>query len=73
QLRALNLRSEITQKIYYNNFIRLVGEKPNEINPKLVIKECKKIKSTIKVMSLIKLIENPDYTYANQVIDFFKK
>ena len=72
QLHTLNLQPEITQKIFYDNFIRLVGEKPREINPKLIIKECKKIKSTIKVMSLLKLIENPDYSYANQVIDFFK-
>ena len=72
QLRTLNLPSEITQKIYYDNFIRLVGKKPKSINPKLIIKECKKIKRTIKVMSLLKLIENPNYTYANQVIDFFK-
>ncbi len=72
QLRTLNLPSEITQKIFHDNFINLVSEKPNAVNPKLVIKECKKIKSTIKVMSLIKLIKEPNYSYANQVIDFFK-
>ena len=73
QLDALNLRPEITQKIFYENFIRITGEKPKEINPKMVIKECKRIKSLIRVMSLLKLIPVADYSYANQVIDFFKQ
>ncbi len=73
ELHALNLKPEITRKIFYDNFLRIVGGKPNKVNPKMVIKECKKIKSMIKVMSLLKLISVADYSYANQVIDFFKK
>jgi hypothetical protein len=72
QLRTLHLKPEITQKIFYDNFIRIAGEKPKVVHPKLVIKECKRIKSTIKVMNLLKLIKNPDYSYADQVIEFFK-
>jgi hypothetical protein len=72
QLRALNLNENVLQKIFYKNFIRITGEKPNEVNPKLVIKECKRIKKTIRIMSLFKLLQDPDYSYANQVIEFFK-
>ena len=72
-LYGLNLKPEITQKIFYDNFLRIVGEKPNEVNPKMVIKECKKIKTMIRIMSLIKRIPAADYSYANQVIDFFKQ
>ncbi|MHA1718831.1 MAG: amidohydrolase family protein [Promethearchaeota archaeon] len=73
ELRALNLKPEITRKIYCDNFLRIVGEKPNEVNPKMVIKECKRIKSMIRIMSLLKRIPVADYSYINQVIDFFKK
>lgn len=72
QLRALNLDGSVTQKIFYDNFIRIVGKKPKKVNPKLVIKECKRIKKTIRIMSLFKLIQKPDYSYANRVIEFFK-
>lgn len=72
QLKALNLRPEITQNIFYANFIRMVGEKPHVVEPKLVIKECKRIKRLIKIMKLIKQLQVADYTYANQAIAFFK-
>ena len=71
-LHALNLKPEITRNIFYNNFLRMVSEKPKEVNPKLVIKECKRIKTMIRVMSLLKRIPEADYTYPNLVIDFFK-
>ncbi len=73
QLDALNLRPEITQKIFYENFISIAGEKPKEVNPKMVIKECKKIKKMIRIMTMIKRIEVANYSYADQVIDFFKQ
>ncbi|UYP46740.1 hypothetical protein NEF87_003025 [Candidatus Lokiarchaeum ossiferum] len=73
QLRALNLPPHITKKIFYDNFSRIVGKKPRTVNPKMVIKECKRIKTMIRVMSLIKRIKIADYSYANQVIGFFKK
>ncbi|MHA1522149.1 MAG: amidohydrolase family protein [Promethearchaeota archaeon] len=72
ELHALNLKPKITRNIFYSNFLRIVSEKPREVNPKLVIKECKRIKTMIRVMSLLKRIPDADYTYPNQVIDFFK-
>ena len=73
QLHALDLPSEITQKIYYDNFMRIVEGKPKEVNPKLVIKECKRIKTIMKIMTFMKKLPVADYTYPNQVIDFFKQ
>jgi len=73
QLDALNLRPDITQKIFCDNFLRIVGEKPNEVNPKMVIKECKRIKKMIRIMTMIKRIEVANYSYADQVIDFVKQ
>ncbi len=72
ELHALHLKPEITKKIFCDNFLRIVSEKPKKVNPKMVIKECKRIKSMMKVMSLLKRIPVADYTYPNQVIDFFK-
>ena len=72
QLRPLNLGQEIAQKIFHENFLRIVGQEPKTVNPHMVIKECKRIKKTIRMMSLFKLLKDPDYTYVNQVIEFFK-
>jgi len=71
-LYALNLKPEVTRKIFYDNFIRIVGEKPKKVNPKMVIKECQRIKFMIRIMTLIKSIPVADYSYANQTIRFFK-
>ena len=73
QLNALNLRPEITQKIFYENFIKITSEKPKKVNPKMVIKECKRIKKMIRIMTMIKKLEVANYSYADQVIDFFKQ
>jgi len=73
ELQALNLKPEITRKIFYDNFLRIVGGKPNKVNPKMVIKECKRIKKLIRIMTMIKRIDVANYSYADQVIDFFKQ
>ncbi|MHA1745379.1 MAG: amidohydrolase family protein [Promethearchaeota archaeon] len=72
-MHALNLKPEITRYIFCENFLRIVGEKPKKVNPKLVIKECKRIKIMIRIMTLLKKLPVADYSYTNQVIDFFKQ
>ena len=53
--------------------MRIIGGKPNKVNPKLIIKECKRIKTIMKIMTFMKKLPVADYTYPNQVIDFFKQ
>jgi len=72
-LRGLGLAEPIQQKIFLENFINLVGGKPKTVVPRLVIKECRRIKFMIKIMSMINKEIVADYSCANQVIGYFKK
>ncbi len=72
-LRGLGLSEVIQKKIFLENFVNLVGEKPKMVVPRLVIKECRRIKFMIKIMSMIKKEIVADYSCANQVIGYFKK
>jgi hypothetical protein len=71
-LRGLGLSAPIQKKIFFENFINLVGEKPKGVIPRLVIKECRRIKFMIKIMSMINKEIVADYSPANKVIRYFK-
>lgn len=72
-LRGLGLSKPILKKLFSENFYRLVGHTPRHVSPHKVIRECRRIKMMIKIMSLIDKKLIPDYSYANQVIDYFQK
>lgn len=72
ELSGIDLPNDVLQKIFSQNFIDRVGE-PRKINKRLLLKECRRIKITIKIMSFIDKNIKPDYSYVNSVIAFFKK
>ena len=72
-LRGIPLSPEILNKIYWQNFQRYVGQTPAKVNPKGVIKECKRIQLMLKIMSFIDKGMTPDMTVAKDAIAFFKK
>ncbi len=71
-LNGLSLDKDILQKIYCNNFINFSGH-IRKINNHLVIKEAKRLKKTITIMSIFDKKVKKDFTYLNEAIKFFNK
>jgi hypothetical protein len=71
-LRGIGLSHPTQSKILSQNFLRIVGGKPSKVIAKNVVKECKRIKLMIRIMSLIDKKLIPDYSYANQALTYFK-
>ena len=51
KIKGLKLDEESLDKIYYSNFVNFVGP-IKKINPQLVVKEAKRLKRTIRIMSV---------------------
>ena len=71
--KGLSISEEALNKIYWKNFQNYVSAVPAQVNPKLVIKECRRIKMTLKIMSFIDKSMSPDMSVAKDVITFFNK
>ncbi|MBQ6812236.1 MAG: hypothetical protein IJP06_03910, partial [Agathobacter sp.] len=71
--QGFSLSEEALNKIYWKNFEEYVAATPAEINPKLIIKECRRIKTTLKIMSFIDKNMTPDISVAKDAIAFFNK
>lgn len=71
--RGFSLNEDALNKIYWKNFQNYVGATPAKINPKLVIKECRRILMTLKIMSFIDKSMSPDTSVAKDAIAFFDK
>lgn len=71
-LRGISLSDTVLDKIYRKNFQRFVGETPAKVTPRRIIKECRRICLTLKIMGFIDKGMNPDTTVAKSAIAFFK-
>ena len=71
--KGFSLSEEALNKIYWENFESYVGEKPARVNPKLIIKECKRINTTLKIMSFIDKSTKPDMSVTKDAVAFFNK
>lgn len=71
--QGFSLSEEALNKIYWKNFQNYVATTPAKINPKLVIKECRRIMMTLKIMSFIDKSMSPDMSVAKDAIAFFNK
>jgi len=71
--QGFDLSKEALNKIYWKNFERYVGKIPAKVNPKLVKKECRRIITTLKIMSFIDKSMTPDMSVAKNAIAFFNK
>ncbi|MCK7495461.1 MAG: hypothetical protein MZW92_33725 [Comamonadaceae bacterium] len=70
--RGLGLAPSILKKIYADNFYRVVGRVPRKVSPRRVIRDCRRIKLTMKIMSYIDRKLVPDPTSADHVIRYFR-
>ena len=70
---GFDLSEEALNKIYWKNFENYVSEMPAKVNPKGIIKECRRIMMTLKIMSFIDKSTTPDMSVAKDAIVFFHK
>lgn len=71
--KGFSLSEEAINKIYWKNFESYVGETSAKVNPKLIKKECRRIMTTLKIMSFIDKGMKPDMSVAKNAIAFFNK
>ena len=71
--KGLCVSQETIEKIYLKNFESYVGKTPAKVNPKLIKKECRRIMTTLKIMSFIDKSTKPDMSVAKDAIAFFNK
>lgn len=69
--QGFDLSEEALNKIYWKNFENYVSEMPAKVNPKGIIKECRRIMMTLKIMSFIDKSTTPDISVAKDAIAFF--
>ena len=71
--RGFDLSEEAIEKIYGGNFRAFVGGEPAPVKPRLVKKECRRIRLMLKIMSFIDKGLTPDTSVAKDAIAFFNK
>ena len=71
--KGLNLTEEELDLIFCKNFQRFVSPVPKPVNPRLVVKECRRIQLMLKIMSFIDKKLVPDASVAKDAIAFFHK
>ena len=71
--RGFDLSEEALNKIYWKNFEDYVGKTPAKVNGRLIKKECRRIITTLKIMSFINKGMTPDVSVAKDAIAFFNK
>ena len=64
---------DVLQKIFRDNFRTLVGGQPAPVRPRLVKKECRRIRTMLRIMSMIDRSMTPDMTAAKNAEAFFNK
>ncbi len=71
--QGFDLSEEALNKIYWKNFESYVGVTPTKVNPELIKKECRRIITTLRIMSFIDKSMKPDMSVAKDAIAFFHK
>ncbi|MBR2046481.1 MAG: amidohydrolase family protein [Agathobacter sp.] len=71
--QGFSLSEEALNKVYWKNFQNYVATTPAKVNPKLLKKECRRIITTLKIMSFIDKSMTPDMSVAKDVITFLNK
>jgi len=71
-LRGLGLPEEVQEKIFGGNFTRFVGGAPRAVIPGLALKECRRVKTAVRIMSIFDKSIKPDFTIVDRVREYFK-
>ena len=72
RLKGVDLTEEELDHIFCKNFQRFAGEIPAKVNPKAVVRECRRIQITLKIMSMVNKGMKADPSYARRAMAFFK-
>lgn len=70
--KGLDLTEEELNRIFCQNFQNFAGHNPKPVNPRLVVKECRRIILMLKIMGLIDRNLKPDNTVAKNAMAFFQ-
>ena len=60
RIRGLDLTEETREKILGDNFLRFIGGAPSPVDPKGVIRECRRMIRILKLMGLFTKALEPD-------------
>lgn len=71
--RGFSLSEEALQKIYCENFRRLIGGSPAPLNARRIRKECRRIQTMLKIMGFFDKSMTPDLSVAKNAAAFFHK
>ena len=71
-LRGLGLPEEVQEKIFAKNFESFVGGAPKPVIPRLARKECRRVKTAVRIMSIFDKSIKPDFTVVDRVRSYFK-
>ena len=71
--RGFSLSEEALQKIYCENFRRLIGGSPAPLNARRIHKECRRIQTMLKIMGFFDKSMTPDLSVAKNAAAFFHK
>lgn len=72
RIRGLDLTEDELDHIFCKNFQNFVSVVPAKVDPKQVVKACKQLQITLKVMSLFDKTLKGDPTYAKNAAAFFQ-
>jgi hypothetical protein len=73
RLIGLGLPRTILDKIYFNNFEKLVGKEPKPLVPSAITDECERLAGTIEMMGAVQPDMSTDASVAKKVRDFFEQ
>ena len=68
---GIDLPDTVLDKIYYQNFERLVGERPRELNPEAIVAECERLAVMIQAMEAMQPGTGGDTSVADLVRNYF--
>jgi predicted TIM-barrel fold metal-dependent hydrolase len=72
-IQGLGLPDEVLEKIYFKNFERLVGIKPESLNPNAIVTECERLISEIETNGGLGSEDEGDPSIARMVKSYFEK
>jgi len=72
-LQGIGLNESIQEKIFSKNFLHFIGEQPQLVDSRRVLRECRKIKRTLNIMKWFDKGLFPDFSAVNRVISYFKE
>lgn len=71
-LCGMHLPDDMLQKIYHDNFVRLVGSAPRPVSRRDILRECRRLRVLMNVMRYVDKDYVPDFSAVDDVVAYFK-